>query len=275
MAQTILVTGVNGDIGRCIVTQALAQGKQVYATVRNEAHRETFPDHANLHFLMMHVDDEDSVKKAYNDLDQLLNGQLLEAVIHCAAIQSPSTVEFMSREHLEQTLKVNTLGSLAVMQSAFPRLRESGGNLVMASSLWGRVSGPMVASYAASKWALEALIHSARRETRGMGFSISTANIGVVKSRMVDSHVENVQALLDQAVDEERRFYGEAYASNITMSKKLSAPAISAEKVAKKLLQIADKENPSSRYTIGLDARALRFLDWILPDSIIDKAMGV
>lgn len=275
MAQTILVTGVNGDIGRCIVSQALAQDKQVFATVRSEAHIETFDKHPKLTFILMHVDDENSVRNAYTDLDRQLNGLPLDAIIHCAAIQSPATVEFMALEHLEKTLKVNTLGSLAVLQSAFPRLRKSGGNLVIAGSLWGRISGPMVSPYAASKWGLEALVDAARRETRHMGFSITMANIGAVKSRMLDAHVESVHSLLDEAGEEERELYGEAYATHVKMSEKFGSSAISVEKVAEKLLEIADKDKPSSRYTIGLDARLLRLLNWILPNSVIDKALGV
>lgn len=275
MKQNILVTGVNGDIGREIVIQALERGKHVYATVRNDKHRDSFKQHDHLQFLNMHVDDTASVNSSFEELDTLLQGEPLHAVIHCAAIQNPSTVEFLQADHIERTLKVNTLGSLAVMQCAFPRLRQSGGNLVIASSLWGRISGPLVSAYAASKWALEALIHTARRETVGMGFSISTANIGAVKSRMLDSHVKGVQALLDRAGEEEQKLYGKAYSTHIAQTKQFNSVAISVDKVAQRLLDIAEKEKPAVRYAIGMDAKALRFLDWILPASLMDKILGV
>jgi len=275
MASNILITGVNGDIGRSAVDQALAQGKQVYATVRNEAHRETFTINERLTILVMHVDDPASVKDAFTELDQLHNGEPLHAIVHCAAIEIPSTVEFLDHGLLEKTLKVNTLGSLAIMQESFPRLRASGGNLVIASSLWGFVAGPMVCAYAASKWALEALIHAARRETMGMGFSISSVNIGAVKSRMMDAHIDEVLALLGQAGEEERQFYGAAYQAHADASRKFNSVAITAEKVADKLLKIADSRKPASSYTVGTDARVLRFLNWILPTAVMDKVMGV
>ena len=274
MATNILVTGVNGDIGRCVVHTALAQGKHVFATLRNEAHLDTFEPHERLQFLLMHVDDPASVTSAYQALDQRLEGEPLHAVIHCAAIQSPACVEYMEPDHLEQTLRVNTVGSMMVMQGAFPRLRASGGNLVIASSIWGIVSGPAVAPYAPSKWALEALIQAARCETRGMGFNISSANIGAVKSRMLNAHVEAVEKMMAEGPEELRRNYGLCFDRHVATTKQFDSLAITAEKVAARLLAIADKKNPRASYTVGTDARALRLINSLLPRAVLEKVLA-
>lgn len=273
MASNILVTGVNGDIGRSVVIAALAQGKRVFATVRNEKHCTTFDAHERLSFIMMHVDEQASVQQAYATLDEQLAGEPLHAVIHCAAIQSPACVEFLEPSHLEQTLRVNTIGSMMVMQGAFPRLRASGGNLVIASSLWGFVSGPAVTPYAPSKWALEALIQSARCETRGMNFSITSANIGAVKSRMLDAHSVAVEKMMAGGPDELRALYGDCFEKHVATTKQFDSMAITAEKVADKLLNIADKSKPCTSYNIGIDAKALRFLKWLLPQAMIEKIL--
>ena len=274
MATNILVTGVNGDIGRCVVHTALAQGKRVFATVRNEAHLNTFEPHERLQFLLMHVDDPASVTSTYQALDQRLEGEPLHAVIHCAAIQSPACVEYMEPGHLEQTLRVNTVGSMMVMQGAIPRLRASGGNLVIASSIWGIVSGPVVAPYAPSKWALEALIQSARCETRGMGFNISSANIGAVKSRMLNAHVEAVEKMVAEGSEELRRNYGPCFDKHVATTKQFDSLAITAEKVAARLLAIADQKNPRASYTVGTDAWALRLINSLLPRAVLEKVLA-
>ena len=273
MAQNILVTGVNGDIGRCVVAEALQQGKTVYATVRNEAHFETFEPHERLKLLVMHVDNAESVRNCYQELDGLLGGNHLDAVIHCAAIQSPACVEFLDPDHLEQTLKVNTIGTLHVMQGAMKRLRKSSGNMVVASSIWGLVSGPAVAPYAPSKWALEALIASARCETKGMNFKIVSANIGAVKSRMLNAHIVSVEAMMKEGPDELRELYGDCFARHIAATNQFSSLAISAEKVAKKLLNIADKKNPGASYTIGTDAKVLKVIKAVFPGAVLEKAL--
>ena len=275
MSKSILITGANGDIGRLAVEQAVQQGKTVIATVRNEAHFNRFPRADNLHLLLMHMDDEDSIRTAFEAADTRLGGLPLDAIIHCAAIESPSTVEFLSPATLEQILKVNTIGSLIVMQQAFPRLRKSQGNLILAGSLWGRTAGPLVCGYSASKWALESLTMAARRETKAMGFNICTANIGAVKSRMLDAHVDQVKALLDNCCDTEKSLYAHAYGKHIDQTVQFNRVAISARKVAQRLLAIADKDRPAASYKIGLDAKLLLTLSWLLPTRWMDAALGI
>ena len=274
MANNILVTGVNGDIGRCVVNTALAQGKRVFGTVRSQAHCDSFDSNDKLSFLLMDVADPASVRSAYDELQQQLNGEPLHAVIHCAAIQTPACFEFLTPEHIEQTLKVNTIGSMVVMQSAIPLLRASGGNLVIASSLWGIASGPAISPYAASKWALEALISAARCETRGMGFSISSANIGAVKSQMLSAHSVAVEKMIADGSDQLRDLYGECFEKHVAATKQFDSLAISVDKVASKLLKIADSNKPKASYTIGTDTKVIRLIKWLLPRSVLEKVLS-
>lgn len=272
--KTILVTGVNGDIGRCVVNAALAQGKRVFGTIRSDAHRDSYKPHQNLNFLLMDVADSASVRSAFDELEQQLNGEPLHAVIHCAAIQSPACFEFLTPEHIEQTFKVNTIGSMVVMQSAIPLLRASGGNLVIASSVWGIASGPAVSPYAASKWALEALISAARCETRGMGFTISSANIGAVKSRMLSAHSVAVEQMITDGPDQLRELYGDCFEKHVAATKQFDSLAIAADKVALQLLKIAKTNKPKASYTIGLDAKAIRLIRWLLPRAVLEKVLS-
>jgi len=274
MTTNLLVTGANGDIGRAVVKQALSQGKRVFATVRNKDHCSSFESHQRLRFLIMHVDDPESVRNAFATVDQELGSAQLNAVIHCAAIQTPACVEFIDPEHLEQTLRVNTLGSMLVMQEAFPRLRASHGNLILASSIWGIVAGPAVCPYAASKWALQALANSARCETRGMGFKITTAHIGAVKSRMLNAHIDEAEQIINDMPEADRSLYAGCLHSHTVMSMRFVALAIGAEKVAARLLQIADTDKPRRRYTIGTDAHFLQFIDRWLPSALLDKVLS-
>ena len=59
------------------------------------------------------------------------------------------------------------IAQLAVTQACMPALRSSGGRIVNISSIAGRVALPLYGPYAASKFALEALSDSLRREQRG------------------------------------------------------------------------------------------------------------
>lgn len=274
MTKSLLVTGANGDIGRQVVEQALAEGRLVIAAIRDDAQRSRFKPHARLQFVLMHVDNPVWVKESFVKIDEILAGSLLDGVIHCAAIELAGTVEFLKPEDLERILRVNAVGTLSIIQQSLPRLRLSRGNLVIASSLWGRVSGPMVGAYAASKWAIEAIADALRRENHNADFGVSLANIGAVKSKMLTLHVDATLDMLKNATPEEQALYGSLYRSHGDMTVKFTKIAISPAKVAASLLRISGKTKPKARYAIGTDAKALCFLNWFLPTWMIDVLLG-
>ncbi len=271
MAQTILITGGNGDFGRCLIDLALEAGKTVFTTIRNEAQLSTFPDHKNLSVLMMDVSDRESVRAGFSELDRALSGRPLDAIIHAAAIIEPSTIEFLKPETLERIFKTNTVGSLNIMQETFPRLRSSNGNLVLCSSIYGRVSGPTLGAYAISKFGLEAMVDAARRETRGMGFSITSINIGANKgTSMLDGNKENTQALADQTSEEEKLLYGKVYSDMLVSLKRLDPLFYRVERSSREILRITDMSNPRPRYRVGSDTKLMCFLSWLLPVAWFD-----
>ncbi len=271
MAVTVVVTGANGSIGREVVKQALSQGRRVIATVLDEAQRENFDDHHTLTILAMDITQKASVESCFAEIDRLLDGQCPDAIIHCAAVISPSTIENVAQENLENILRINAVGSVNIMQAAFPRLRGTGNNLVLCSSFWGIISGPMVGAYAASKWALEALADAARRETKGMGFFITLANIGAVRgTRMLVGHKEKVNELLARPEDD---LYRHIYEAQLESLEKADPVFSDVDKVAAKLLRIADKSKPAPRYKVGRDSALVGLFDWLLPASWLDKAL--
>ena len=76
-------------------------------------------------------------------------------------------LEFLPLDELRRQLEVNTIAQLAVTQACLPALRRPRGRIVNVSSIAGRVALPLYGPYAASKFALEALSDTLRRELRG------------------------------------------------------------------------------------------------------------
>ena len=271
MNKNIVVIGASGDIGKEVVHQALEQGWCVIATVRNVAKRAILPHHPSLQVVFSDVARYECIQQDFQEIVHLASGQTLQAVVHCAAITHPSTVELLPLNSFEELLRVNTVGTLAALQAAMPYLRQSHGNFVLAGSLWGRISGPMVGAYAASKWALEALFDAARRETLESNCSLVMVNIGAVKSSMVDNHARIMECLVN--TQNEPSLYSSVYKKHYQSTQKFNGLATTPIKVAKRLVEIAAAENPSPRYTIGKDAKALRLLNWVLPRTAIDRLL--
>jgi len=267
----IFVTGAARGIGRKIIDLALQDGHKVIGTIRKEQDKGLFPENENLKLVLVHTDDYESVKAGFRETDAWLGNSNLTAVIHCAAIAPQCTVEFMDPDLLISTLKTNTCGTLHIFKESIPRLRGTGGTILIASSLWGKIAGPVVSAYSASKHAIEALTDSARRETMNMGLNIVIAQIGVVKTDMLIGQVDAVEDILKDVSEEERKLYGGLYRSYVKLVQDATEKALTAEAAATKLLKIACKSKPRTRYTVGIDAMVTVFLGKILPDRIFDK----
>src|SRR3546814_1623437 len=50
--------------------------------------------------------------------------------------------------------------------------------------------------------------------------------------------------------------------------------AVPAEKAAKIIVDSITSKRPRTRYTIGKDAAMVRFMNWILPDRMLDKLVA-
>jgi NAD(P)-dependent dehydrogenase (short-subunit alcohol dehydrogenase family) len=271
---TLLITGAGRGIGHELARRALDRGDEVYAVVRKDTDRQKFDSRPNLHAVVMDVSDTASVQKGYEQLDGLLGGRQLDAVVHAAAISKPNAVETCSVDEFSETLNTNTLGALRILKGAIPRLRGHDGRLILLTSLWGKASGPLLSSYCASKHAIESLADTARRETAGMNMHIVLVEPGVVKTEMLTSQAGDIDALLTKLSPEETRHYGNLYRrySKLTIASEKSA--ITAAKCAAVIEKALSDRRPRTRYRAGMDSRLVCFLTWLLPDRWMDAIVA-
>jgi NAD(P)-dependent dehydrogenase (short-subunit alcohol dehydrogenase family) len=220
------------------------------------------------------VGDSRSVKKAFAEVDQLLAGRPLNAVIHTAAIAPMGTVEFTPPEEFANTLNINATGTLRVLQAALPRLRKSKGRIILFSSLWGKLSGPLYVSYASSKHVIEAMADSARGEARGTGVEISVVEPGVILTPMFALQTKSVEAKVQSIGPEERALHLGLYQSYLKLFVTSANTATTAESCARQVLSILDARKPKTRYRIGMDANVMVALAHILPDRWFDGLLA-
>lgn len=266
MTRRVLITGAAGGVGRVLAERLLARGDQVIACARRTDQLTALTGAVPL---AMDVSRDESVAGAF----AVLKGGL-DAVIHCAAVAPLGTVEFTPPARVAEVLNTNTLGSLRVLQGALPHLRQSKGRLILVSSLWGRVSGPFVSSYAASKHAVEALADSARRETRGQGVHISVVEPGVILTPMYANQATDLDAAIAALGVEETRVYGSLYQDHRKLLPAAGKGAITPEACCKVIETCLDSPRPRPRYTAGKDARLLVTLGRLLSDRGLDRVFA-
>ena len=275
----LMITGSARGIGFALAKRAIERGDQVFAMVRRQSDEAKFGKHDNLHVVVMNVADSGSVDLGFTEVDRLLAGSSLDAVINAAAISIPGALELTSMSEFEQTLNTNALGSVRVMKAAIPRLRGHGGRVIMVTSLWGHASGAMLSAYCMSKHAIESLVDCVRRETDGMNIHIIAVEPGVVRTDMYRDQGPMVQRLLDGMSLEQSRVYGLLYKRYLNL---VGGPdgngspdaGITVEQCAIDIEVALFDPQPKPRYQSGEDAKQIIALVKKLSDVEMDAVIS-
>jgi len=282
---TILITGAARGIGHELALRAIARADTVFAVVRKESDRTRFgaspnlqvPNlHApNLHVVVMDVAETASVEAGFLEVDRLLGGKPLDAIINSAAISIPNVIEIATMSEFERTFDTNVLGSLRILKAAIPRLRGHGGRLLLLTSLWGKASGAMLGSYCASKHAIESLADTARRETAGMNLEIIVIEPGVVNTDMLTGQEAECESVLRAMSPAQQSLYGSLYRRYTKLTASAGRTAITVTRCAEEIEKALSARRPRTRYRVGRDAAIVCFLAWALPDRWMDALMGL
>lgn len=266
----MMITGAGHGMGHELARRAITRGDQVFATFLPGEDASVLGSHPNLIQLEIDVGSDASVAAAFAAIDLALDGRPLDVVINCAGVSPSGALEVEPIATLERVININAVGSARMLKASLPRLRGHQGRILLFASLWGRVAGPMLSAYCASKHAIEAIVDSTRREIKGQGVDIVLIEPGVVRTNMVADTVSGSRAGADQLPSEHRQRYGDLYEKFARMIARESTGGVSVDTAADVIEHAAFTSRPKTRYRIGKDAKAVIALTNILPDRAFD-----
>ncbi len=119
------------------------------------------------------VSDQAQVDAAVEALVSELGG--LDVVVANAGIAKQFPLIGGDPAVLEQTLRVNVMGTYLTLRAAGPHIAASGGYALAVASLAAAVHAPLLGAYSASKAATEALGNTLRVELRPSGAKVGVA----------------------------------------------------------------------------------------------------
>lgn len=172
MKHKILVTGASGAFGSLTCIQLAENGHQVVGAMRsikgkNEAIANELSS-KGVALVEMDVTNEESVESGVRSAIEIMDG--LDTVFNNAGIGANGILECFTANDLQKMFDVNVFGVQRLMRAVLPHLRHQGkGTIIHTSSCIGRVTTPFLASYSASKYALESLAEGYRAELSGFG----------------------------------------------------------------------------------------------------------
>src|ERR671915_2051339 len=200
---TVLVTGASSGIGEATSLHLRELGFDSVAAVRKDDDAERLAT-SGLRTVRMDVTDIDSIAAARAELG---DGPLA-GLVNNAGVAVAAPLEFLPIDQLRHQLEVNLIGQVAVTQAFLPTLRAGRGRIVNVSSIGGRVAMPLMGAYNASKFGLEAVSDSLRRELYSHGVDVIVIEPGGVKTPIWRKGNELATEMARDMPPEAERLYG-------------------------------------------------------------------
>jgi NAD(P)-dependent dehydrogenase (short-subunit alcohol dehydrogenase family) len=267
---TVLVTGASTGIGEATVLHLRELGFSPIAAVRRDEDAERL-EGLGLRTTRIDVTDADQIAAARDELGD----EPLAGLVNNAGIAVAAPLEFLPIDRLRQQLEINLIGQAAVTQAFLPALRRARGRIVNVSSIGGRVGLPLVSAYNASKFGLEGLSDSLRRELRPLGVDVILIEPGGVKTPIWNKAEQLADQMLEDVPPEAERLYGGQIAAVRKNTQRIATDSgIQPSEVAEVIGTAFTASRPRARYLVGSDAKQRAVMAKLLPARVMDRLIG-
>ena len=179
-----LVTGTSSGIGLATAVALARAGHTVAATMRNldggaEIRKIAAAEKLPIHLAALDVDNDASVRDGFARI--AAERGPIDVLVNNAGIPGGGVVEDTTLDRYRQVMETNFFGALRCIKAVVPGMRERRrGTIVNVSSVAGRIALPSHSSYAASKWALEAVSEALAQELRPFNVRVAIVEPGVI-----------------------------------------------------------------------------------------------
>jgi NAD(P)-dependent dehydrogenase (short-subunit alcohol dehydrogenase family) len=252
-ALRVLITGAARGIGMATAQVLAERGHSVVATDIS-----ALDEWEGIQAHVLDVTSDDSVARCLREVGPL------DAIVNNAGLFGIGPVEASPLDLFRQSFETNTLGPLRVIQAVLPAWRKRGsGVIVNVSSVSGRVSSPLGATYSASKFALEALTESLHLEVRHFGIRTVLIEPGTIATGIEAKETHKGPA-----------DYAGLWEQWAGANSKMTGPSLPGpEAVALAIASAIEDPATPLRVPVGRDAEMILGLRRSLDDQAFEEAM--
>jgi NAD(P)-dependent dehydrogenase (short-subunit alcohol dehydrogenase family) len=273
--KSVVITGVSSGIGLGATRVLVQQGYRVFGSLRRQADADRLHQELGERFvpLLFDVTDLAAVKAGAEQVSAALGGEPLFGLINNAGIAVAGPLLKLPLDELRHQLEVNLIGVVASLQAFAPMLwqgvptGEQPGRVINVTSVGGKTALPFLGPYVASKFALEGVSESLRREMRLFGVEVIVIAPGFVSTEMTVKGAEYDMS----------PYEGTPYAAALAKVKAFMTPgegaALSPERLGQAILHALTTPRPAVRYTVAPNPLQT-FLIEHLPKRMIDGMIG-
>jgi NAD(P)-dependent dehydrogenase (short-subunit alcohol dehydrogenase family) len=267
--ELVVVTGASTGIGAATARALAERGFHVLAGVRRERDGEAIRG-PGIEPLILDITEPGHIQALADRVNDDPHGRSVRALVNNAAVQANVPIEVFAIDEWRRMFEVNLFGQVAVIQALLPALMRSKGRVVNISSVGGRVAMASYGPYAATKFALEAVSDSLRREMAPSGVAVVVIEPGAVRTEMLGRAIATGGELTSAMTPEQRRRYGALMLAVNSQAMSSTESGVPADAAAEVIVKAVTARKPRTRYTVGREAAMIRWLP-ILPDRALDR----
>ena len=219
----------------------------------------------------------ESVEQASAQVRNTLAGETLHGLVHNAGIANIGPLEMMPLDYFVRQIEVNLTGVLRVTQSILPLMRQGDAprgsrTVIIVSSINGQVGTPLSGAYCASKFGLEGLSDTLRRELLSQDIDVVIVQPGAIKTAIWETSKRRAESLMPRLdTHPAMPLYRKFIDSMMERVKHIENRAIPANHVAVVIRKSLEKSRPAVRVRVGKDAKIGHLLQRLLPTRWFDK----
>jgi len=243
MSQIVLITGCSTGIGRNLAERLSRMGYTVVATARRA---ETLDRLTVALKLSLDVTRTESVRQAVTGILERFGR--IDVLVNNAGYALRGAVEEVPVEQAQQMFDANVFGVMRMIQAVLPCMRrQKSGRIINISSVVGRLVIPANGTYAATKFALEALSDAMRLELAPFGIQVIVVEPGSIRTRFHATMQANAQAIFSDPLSPYQPLYRQYEQVDAGMRSQESGP----EAVSQVVQLAMEAPHPRARYIAG------------------------
>jgi NAD(P)-dependent dehydrogenase (short-subunit alcohol dehydrogenase family) len=270
---SVVVTGVSTGIGWGVTKVLVGKGFRVFGSVRKSEDADRLRQEFGDAYvpLIFDVTDEGAVRTAAAKVRESLGGEPLAGLVNNAGVAVAGPLLHLPVAEFRQQIEINLIGVVIVTQAFAPLLspgREAKarpGRIVNISSVGGKNGVPFLAPYNASKFALEGLSESLRRELMVLGIDVIIVAPGTVATAIWGKADQ-----ADMTPYRDTVFFPALEKVRAFMN---GAGGLRPERLGEAVARALTTARPKVRYTVAPDP-VQTFMTRHLPRRMVDRIVG-
>ncbi|MFK4273291.1 SDR family NAD(P)-dependent oxidoreductase, partial [Streptomyces milbemycinicus] len=207
----VVVTGASTGMGASAARELARQGFHVLAGVRRDRDADAIRS-TGIEPVILDITKSEQVEGLAARVAD--DPRALHALVNNAGIQVNAPVEALPMAEWRRVFEVNLFGHIAVTQALLPALLRGKGRVINISSIGGKFAMATYGAYAGTKFALEAVSDSLRREVGPLGVQVVVVEPGGIRTEMAARGIATANQLAAQMTPAQKERYGSLVQAN-------------------------------------------------------------